>query len=286
MTHILELTLTGIAHGGEALGRHDGKVIFVPYAIPGETVRVEVIEAKANWARARLLAVLTPSPDRVEPPCPFFGPQRCGGCQWQHIAYERQLELKQTIVRDQLARLGRLTDPPVAETWAVALTDDDDLAWRYRNHVQFNVTADGKPAFQRANSHDLIAVDECLLLSPALDALHAALWAGATTDEPQIEPAEEQPPTAASYKGKLWTLGATAGDRGAPALRRAGTPGSSLRRLTLRSGAASGQTLLVLETSDGLAPELALDLPVAVACLLYTSPSPRDRTRSRMPSSA
>ena len=268
MTNILELTLTGIAHGGEALGRHDGKVIFVPFAIPGETVRVEIIEQKANWARARLLAVLAPSPDRVEPPCPYFGPQRCGGCQWQHIAYARQLELKQAIVRDQLARLGRLTDPPVAETWAVALTDDDDPAWRYRNHVQFNVTADGRPAFQRAASHDVIAVDECLLLSPSLDALHAALWAGATADEPESEPAEEPPiAAAASYKGKVWTLGAEPGDQ--PASRRARTPGSALRRLTLRSSAASGQTLLVVETSDGLAPELALDLPVAVA-LLHT----------------
>ena len=68
MTNVLELTLTGIAHGGEAIGRHDGKVIFVPFAIPGETVRVAITEQKANWARARLLEVLTPSPDRVEPP--------------------------------------------------------------------------------------------------------------------------------------------------------------------------------------------------------------------------
>lgn len=268
MNHVLELSLTDIAHGGEALGRHEGKVIFVPFAIPGERVRVEIIEQKANWARARLLAVLAPGPDRIEPPCPYFGPQRCGGCQWQHIAYERQLELKQAIVRDQLARLGRLSDPPVAETWAVALTDDDDPAWRYRNHAQFSVTADGRPALQQAGSHELIAVDECLLLSPALDAVHAALWAGATTDAPEIEAAEEEPPNAvATYKGKVWTLGAAATGRSAGAGRRGDAPGSSVRRFTLRSSTRTAQTLLVLETSDGQAPELALDLPMGVALL-------------------
>ena len=120
MTATLELDLTGIAHGGEALGRHAGKVIFVPYAIPGERVRVEIIEEKERWARARLLEVLTPSPDRVAPPCPHFGPDRCSGCQWQHIAYPRQAELKREIVADQLQRLGRLTDPPVADVVAFA----------------------------------------------------------------------------------------------------------------------------------------------------------------------
>ncbi len=306
MTNALELTLTGIAHGGEAIGRHDGKVVFVPFAIPGETVRVAITEQKANWARARLLDVLTPSPDRVEPPCPFFGPpanpngpgieasaglpqgsqapnnrlkppfqmssattfgipvgpQRCGGCQWQHIAYERQLQLKQAIVQDQLARLGRLPNAPVAETWAVALTDEADPAWRYRNHVQFSITADGRPAYQQAASHDLIAVDECLLLSPALDAVHAALWAGAQGDGNQQgnQQGDEQPPTAASagYKGKVWTLGDAPGRE---------TSGPLLRRVSARSSAASGQTLVTLETDDDQAPELTLDLPASVALL-------------------
>ena len=85
MGQIVELTLDNIAHGGEALGRHAGKVIFVPYAIPGERVRVEIVEEKERWARARLVAVLAASPDRVEPPCPYFGQDKCGGCQWQHI---------------------------------------------------------------------------------------------------------------------------------------------------------------------------------------------------------
>ena len=165
----LTLRLTTIAHGGEALGRHGGKVIFVPYAIPGETVRVQVVEEKARWARARLLEVLEPSPDRVAPPCPYFGPGRCGGCQWQHIAYPRQLALKQEIVRDQLTRLGHLDDPPVRPTRAVG------QPWGYRNHVQFAVDPQGHIGFYAAGSHQVIPVDRCLLLHPLLDELHQLL---------------------------------------------------------------------------------------------------------------
>ena len=117
MTQPIEINLDAIAHGGEAIGRHAGKAIFVPYAIPGERVRIEIVEERDRWARARLLDVLEPSPDRVEPPCPYFGPaaDACGGCQWQHIAYPRQAELKQQIVADQLRRLGRIAVPPVAD---------------------------------------------------------------------------------------------------------------------------------------------------------------------------
>ena len=174
MNQIIELTLDAIAHGGEALGRHGGKVIFVPYAIPGEHVRVEIVETKERWARARLLEVLRPSPHRVEPPCPYFGPAGCGGCQWQHIAYERQAELKGEIVADQLRRLGHLAAPPVADV--VALADDDGLLdFGYRNHFQFAMNAEGRPGFRRAASHEVIAIDRCLLLTERLDELHAAL---------------------------------------------------------------------------------------------------------------
>jgi 23S rRNA (uracil1939-C5)-methyltransferase len=174
MGQIVELTLDNIAHGGEALGRHAGKVIFVPYAIPGERVRVEIVDEKDRWARARLLAVLAASPDRVEPPCPYFGQDKCGGCQWQHIQYERQADLKGEIVADQLRRLGRIAQPPVADT--IVLADDEGLLdYGYRNHTQFAITEDGQLAYRRASSHELIAVEHCLLLHERLDELHAAL---------------------------------------------------------------------------------------------------------------
>ena len=74
-----ELELTGMAHGGSALGRHEGRVIFVPYALPGERVLARIVEDKGRYARAEAVEVLVPSPERVESRCPHFGPGRCGG---------------------------------------------------------------------------------------------------------------------------------------------------------------------------------------------------------------
>ena len=155
---IIELELTAMAHGASALGRHQGQVIFVPYAIPGETVRVEIVEGRTRWARARLLEVLAPSSQRVDPPCPYFGPDKCGGCHFQHIAYEAQAEFKGQVVEDQLARIGGLHSVDVAEIIAAA------EPWSYRNHVQFSVTPAGRLGFLTADTHHVVAVDECLLL--------------------------------------------------------------------------------------------------------------------------
>lgn len=174
MNQTTDIALEAIAHGGEAIGRHGGKTIFVPYAIPGERIRIEIVAEKERWARGRLIEILQSSPDRVEPPCPYFGPTGCGGCQWQHIAYARQAEQKREIVADQLRRLGHLAAPPVADI--IALADDDGLLdFGYRNHVQFALSADGRPGFRRAASHEIVPIDRCLLLAEPLDALHAAL---------------------------------------------------------------------------------------------------------------
>jgi 23S rRNA (uracil1939-C5)-methyltransferase len=169
MPEIIDLQLTAMAHGGPALGRHEGRVIFVPYAIPGETVRVEITEAHARWARAHLLDVLEPSPHRIEPPCPYFGPNKCGGCHFQHIAYEAQAEFKRQVVADQLARLGGLRDVNVQDIIGAA------EPWGYRNHAQLSVTPDGELGFLTADTHRVIPVKECLILDPLLDDLWAAL---------------------------------------------------------------------------------------------------------------
>lgn len=180
---MIELTLDGIAHGGEAIGRHAGKTVFVPYAIPGERVRIELVEERERWARARLVEVLQASPDRVAPPCPYFGPDKCGGCQWQHIAYTRQAELKQEIVADQLRRLGHLSQPAVADIIALAdpAREGDEptfLDYGYRNRIDFAVVT-GQEAMQtalrRTDGRSLIPVDFCLLVTDRIDQLHAAL---------------------------------------------------------------------------------------------------------------
>ncbi|MCD6288867.1 MAG: 23S rRNA (uracil(1939)-C(5))-methyltransferase RlmD [Anaerolineae bacterium] len=174
----ITLDLTNIAHGGEAFGRYEGKIVFVPYALPGERVRARIVDEHKRWARAGLLDVLSPSEDRIEPACPYFGPEKCGGCQWQHIRYERQLTLKREIVVDQLRRLGHLADPPVLPTRPVG------EPFGYRNHVQLAVGDDGQLGYRRAGSHEIVPVDRCLLLHPLLGELLDALQLGDEEDAP------------------------------------------------------------------------------------------------------
>lgn len=173
------LDLHGVAHGGEAVGRlPDGRACFVGYAIPGERVRVRVVETKGRWARAELLEVLEPSPDRVEPPCPYFGRGRCGGCQLQHVAPERQLAWKQRVVTEQLARLGGVDDPPVTATVAPA----GGWPQAYRSWARFAVDPAGRLGYRRAGSHDVLPIDRCLLLDDATQQARDAAgdaWEGA-----------------------------------------------------------------------------------------------------------
>lgn len=173
----IDLQLDGFTHGGEAVGRlPDGKACFVGYAIPGERVRVEVVEDHPRWARGRLLEVLDGSGDRVEPPCPYFGPGRCGGCALQHIAPARQAQLKRQVVVDQLERIGGLTDPAVHETLTAGMLG-------YRNQARFAVDGDGRLGYRRAGTHDVLPVDRCPLLAPAAQAVRDEAgdrWAGAT----------------------------------------------------------------------------------------------------------
>jgi len=164
-----EIELTTITHGGAALGRHEGRVVFVPYALPGEVAQVEIVEDKGRFAFARLVDVPKPSEDRVEAPCPYFGPAGCGGCQWQHIAYPAQLRYKAGVVVDQLQRIGQIADP------VVHATIPDPSGWAYRNHVQFHPGDQGGLGFQATDGRGVVEVDSCLILHPLLAELHDAL---------------------------------------------------------------------------------------------------------------
>lgn len=154
----IPVVLHGFAHGGEAVGRlPDGRVVFVAYAIPGETVTVEIIEEHPRWCRGRLIDVTEPSPDRVVPPCPYFGVDQCGGCKLQHIAGPRQRKLLHQVVVDQIERLGGIKNPPVADT--VPAGD-----FEYRNRARFGVTPTGALGYRRFASRELLPIDRCLLL--------------------------------------------------------------------------------------------------------------------------
>jgi 23S rRNA (uracil1939-C5)-methyltransferase len=163
----LEITLTDVAHGGAAIGRINGEVIFVDGGLPGEEVLIERSVQKRTFGRGRLLAVRKPSPYRVEPPCPLFG--TCGGCQWQHVAYEEQLRLKRRIVEEQMARIGGFIDAPVAPTVP------SPHQWEYRNHARFSVGYYGDLCFTRPHSHSLLPIPYCHLMHPAINAILASV---------------------------------------------------------------------------------------------------------------
>ena len=111
---VITLELRDLAYGGDAVGRYEGQVVFVPGGIPGETVEVEITERRKSFMRGRLLRVLSPAPERVEPPCPYA--KSCGGCQWQFMDYAVQARLKGLVVLDQFRRVGRrrLLDPAIS----------------------------------------------------------------------------------------------------------------------------------------------------------------------------
>ncbi|MGE0880335.1 MAG: class I SAM-dependent RNA methyltransferase [Acidimicrobiia bacterium] len=161
----IEVTTDRLAAGGDAIGRGgDGKVVFVAGALPGERVRAEVVTDKRDFTKARTVAVLEPSRWRRTAPCAFVA-DGCGGCDWQHVDPVGQGELKASIVRDALARLGGL--PGAVVDVAPALPEVG-----YRTTVRLGVRR-GAVGFRAGRSHEVVAVDRCLVAHPLLDELIA-----------------------------------------------------------------------------------------------------------------
>ncbi len=171
MTPDLQLVrLEKLIYGGNALGHlpdprtgSAGRAVFVPFGLPGEEVRVRLVDEKAGHARAELVEVVEPAPGRIAPRCRHFG--ACGGCQYQHMPYPAQLEAKAMILRDQLERIGKIAAPPLRPI--VPCPDE----WNYRNHVQFHLTREGKLGFLAPHSNRVIPVSECHLPEPALNGI-------------------------------------------------------------------------------------------------------------------
>lgn len=177
MSDLLELRIGPVAHGGHCVARYDNRVVFVRHALPGELVRARITEERRSYLRADAVEVLEPSPDRVEPPCPYAGPGRCGGCDFQHVTAAAQLRLKTDVVREQLVRLGGLAESDVAGVEVEPLPGGP-LGWRTR--VQYAVDASGRVGLRRYRSHDVLPVDRCLIAAPQIQAapVTGELWPG------------------------------------------------------------------------------------------------------------
>jgi 23S rRNA (uracil1939-C5)-methyltransferase len=167
-TQHIEVTLDAMAYGGDALGRHEGRVVFIPYTIPGETVEARVQSDKGRVLFAEGVRLLEASTDRITPACPHFGPGRCGVCQWQHIAPEVQPLLKQDVLADQLERVGNFAASPVRDMLLAP------VVWGYAQRQTWHVGPHGELGLPGA-SGGLMPIETCHIIHPDLLTLHDAL---------------------------------------------------------------------------------------------------------------
>ncbi len=171
-----DVQLEKLTYGGDALGRlEDDRAVFVPFGLPGERVRIRLVQEKKNFARAELLEVIEPSPNRISAKCKhFFSPLHdtegvgegiCGGCHYQNLPYEAQLTAKAEILRDQLQRIGKIKNPPVQPMVGCP------SPWNYRNHVQFHLTNAGKLGYVGTMGNAIIPITECHLPDEGINEL-------------------------------------------------------------------------------------------------------------------
>lgn len=158
-----------MVYGGDCIGRlPDGRAVFVPFVLPRETAEIGLTESKERYARGKLIKLIQSSPDRIQPPCPYF--TQCGGCHYQHIGYAQQLALKKELLRDQLERIGKFSRLPELNI------TPSPLPFAYRNQVQFHPAATHDPeklalGFKKNGSDETLPIDHCLLISQELNQL-------------------------------------------------------------------------------------------------------------------
>lgn len=193
----MTVTVGPVAHGGHCVARHEGRVLFIRHVLPDERVRVQITEQgpKGRYLRARLLEVLEPSPTRVQPPCRYAG--TCGGCDFQHVTLPEQRRLKAQVVREQLTRLGKADWDGVdwdGEVQGVADVDPalPGLGWRTR--VRFAVDDHGRAGLVRHRSHEVVAIDDCVIAHPLVDVaeITTTLWPGVEEVSVTVSPETDE----------------------------------------------------------------------------------------------
>ena len=148
----VDLKIEDVAFGGKGVARENGKAVFIPFTIDGESVSAKITREKKQFAEAELVDLRETSSHRVEPPCPYFG--QCGGCAYQHIDYAHQLAIKSRQVHDVLQRIGKLKDVPMRSIIP------SPLQYAYRNRITVHAE-NGVVGYFRRDSHRLIDVERC-----------------------------------------------------------------------------------------------------------------------------
>jgi 23S rRNA (uracil1939-C5)-methyltransferase len=171
----LLLNIEKLIYGGDGLARLPaddrgrGKAVFVPFVLAGEKIEAALTEEKPGFARARVEAIVEPSPHRIPPPCPHFG--RCGGCHYQHASYQHQLEIKKEILRENLRRIAKLE-----LDCEIQLHPSPPWNYRNRSRLQVRTRPEFAAGYFKFSSHELLPVEECPISSPLINRGIAALW--------------------------------------------------------------------------------------------------------------
>lgn len=169
----VDLQIQDVAFGGKGVARDQGKAVFVPFTIEGELITAKIVREKKQFTEAEVIELLEPSPHRVAPECPYFG--RCGGCSYQHISYEHQLELKGKQVEQAMRRIGRLSEPSMRPIIP------SPLPYGYRNRITVHAE-DNVVGFYRRDVHQLMDIESCPIAARAVNEALARLRAGRARD--------------------------------------------------------------------------------------------------------
>ena len=159
------VTIDSLGTGGEGVARHDGQVVFVPFTLPGEQVKVKPVVRKKTFIRAQLVQIVKASPHRLTPPCAHFG--HCGGCDWQHVPYDMQLQAKTQHLSDALQRIGAQHEIPMQPM------QPSGTHYHYRNRIQ-GVIRRGQFHFKQRGSNQLVAISQCAIAEDAINTVLAS----------------------------------------------------------------------------------------------------------------
>ncbi|MBT2440562.1 class I SAM-dependent RNA methyltransferase [Streptomyces sp. ISL-36] len=187
-----EVEVGPVAHGGHCIARtEEGRVLFVRHALPGEKIVARVTEGEetSRFLRADAITILEASKDRVEAPCPFAGPGKCGGCDWQHAKPGAQRRLKGEVIAEQLKRLAGLTPEEAGWDGTVMPAEGDKLPAgevpQWRTRVQYAVDAEGHAGLRKHRSHDVEVIDHCMIAAEGVSELgiEKRTWEGMASIE-------------------------------------------------------------------------------------------------------